>query len=64
MAATIHLMAATPGTTLLEVDSSENPVMQELLAEPLQIENGLVSVPQGPGLGVQLTEKTLQKYCV
>lgn len=62
MAATMHLMAATPGTMLLEFDASENPVMDELLVEPLRMKNGSVEVPQSPGLGVQLTESVLDKY--
>lgn len=64
LAATMHLMAATPNTTLLEFDSSDNPVYEELLAEPLQIKDGAVRVPDGPGLGVVLKRETLEKYAV
>lgn len=64
LAATMHLMAATPNATLLEFDSSDNAVYEELLAEPLQIKDGAVRVPDGPGLGVALKKETVEKYAV
>lgn len=62
LAATLHLMASTPNTTLLEFDNSENAVYQELLMEPLKIKDGFVSIPSHPGLGVHLPREVLQKY--
>jgi len=64
LAATIQLMARVPNTHLLEIDTSENPIYQELLVEPLEIENSFVKVPQLPSLGVKLDQKTLEKYSV
>ncbi len=64
LAATIHLMASTPNTMLLEFDSSDNAVYEECLASPLEIENGMVSVPHLPGLGVELKSQTLKRYAV
>jgi D-galactarolactone cycloisomerase len=62
LAATMQLMACTPNTRWLEIDSSDNPVYEELLVEPLRFENGAVRIPAHPGLGVVLTEETLRKY--
>jgi L-alanine-DL-glutamate epimerase-like enolase superfamily enzyme len=64
LAATIHLMASTPNTQWLEMDTSGNAVYEELLTDPLQLKNGYVKVPSQPGLGVELTEATLEKYAV
>ena len=64
LGATIQLMASVPNTYLLEIDTSENAIYQELLIEPLQIEGGFVSVPKFPGLGVELSEEVLKKYSV
>lgn len=63
LAATLHVMASTPGTMLLEVDTSENAIYKEFFVDPLKVENGQYFVPQGPGLGVQLTPEIL-KYRV
>jgi D-galactarolactone cycloisomerase len=64
LAATIQLMASVPNTQLLEIDTSDNSIYQELLIEPLEIKNSFVKVPQFPGLGVKLDQKTIEKYSV
>ena len=64
LAATIQLMASVPNTHLLEIDTSDNAIYQELLIEPLEIKNSFVKVPKFPGLGVKLDQKILEKYSV
>ncbi|MEM7406443.1 MAG: mandelate racemase/muconate lactonizing enzyme family protein [Pseudomonadota bacterium] len=61
-AATLHLMAAMPECQLLEFDPTGTAIYEELFIEPLVVENGQVSVPSGPGLGVRLTPELLDKY--
>ncbi len=62
LAATMHLMASTPNTKLLEFDTSENAIYQELLIEPLTIKDGCVMVSSTPGLGVHLPKDIINKY--
>jgi L-alanine-DL-glutamate epimerase-like enolase superfamily enzyme len=38
------------------------PLADEIFAEPLEIENGSLIVPSGPGLGIEINEVVLQKY--
>jgi D-galactarolactone cycloisomerase len=64
LAATIQLMASVPNAQLLEIDTSDNAVYHELLVEPLEIKDSFVKVPQFPGLGVKLDQKTIEKYSV
>jgi len=64
LAATIHLMASTQNAALLEYDSSDNAVYQDLLVEPLEIKSGTVTVPHHPGLGVHLPADILKRYAV
>lgn len=64
LAATMHLMAATPNTSLLEFDTSENAIYDELLVEPLKMKNGTLLIPQAPGLGVELKKSLLKRYRV
>lgn len=61
-AATLHLMAALPDTQLLEFDPTGTAIYEELFIDPLVVENGLVSVPDRPGLGVRLTEETINRW--
>lgn len=62
LAATLHLMAATPNTKLLELDVAGMAILDELFTEPLKIQDGQVFVPEAPGLGVELRDETLAKY--
>ncbi len=64
LAATIQLMASTPNTILLEMDTSNNAIYDELLIEPLEFRNGYVNVPQHPGLGVILKKEIIEKYAI
>lgn len=62
LAATIHLMASTPNTTLLEYDTSGNAILDELFIKPLEFIDGKLNVPDAPGLGVELDEAIVAKY--
>lgn len=62
LAATMHLMASTPNTWLLEVDTSENAVYDELLLEPPILKAGCLAISDAPGLGVHLPAATLARY--
>jgi L-alanine-DL-glutamate epimerase-like enolase superfamily enzyme len=52
-----------PFPTLLEYDMSENALRTELAQEPIRHSGGIVAVPQGPGLGIEIDREVLQKYC-
>lgn len=51
LTASAHLLAAVGGGGLLEVDSSENPLLPILSGQGLALENGRFPLPVGPGLG-------------
>ena len=38
------------------------PLADEILATPLEIRNGYLSVPKGPGLGIEVDEAVIRKY--
>jgi L-alanine-DL-glutamate epimerase-like enolase superfamily enzyme len=38
------------------------PLADEILREPLAIANGDLIVPKGPGLGVEINERVIEKY--
>lgn len=38
------------------------PLSDEILKEPLPIENGHLTVPQAPGLGIEIDESTIERY--
>ena len=61
-AASIALSASTPRCLLQELKPDENPMQHELITEPFTHKNGKIGVPSKPGLGVEVIEKTVQKY--
>lgn len=62
LAANAHLVASMPHDTFTEVRTSfPDPSMEELLEEPLKFEKGYLKVPKGPGLGIKLNRKVVEK---
>jgi hypothetical protein len=44
------------------MDRTGNPFIDELLVEPLQVVDGEVAVPEGPGLGIELDRAALERF--
>lgn len=62
--ASVHFCAAVPNFLALEFHAADVPFWNELvegLPSPM-IQNGFVSVPEKPGLGVTLNEKVARRY--
>jgi L-alanine-DL-glutamate epimerase-like enolase superfamily enzyme len=62
LAASIHLSAAIPECTVMELDYTYNPLRAELLREPLKVENGFMAPPDKPGLGIELDAGALGRF--
>jgi L-alanine-DL-glutamate epimerase-like enolase superfamily enzyme len=59
--ANAHFVAAIPNGLTVEVDQTGNPFIEELLTEPLHIQDGLLHLPDAPGLGIELDEGVLKR---
>jgi D-galactarolactone cycloisomerase len=62
--ANAHVVAAIPHGVTVEVDQTGNPSIDELLSEPLRIEDGLLHLPDRPGLGIELNQATVDRLTV
>jgi L-alanine-DL-glutamate epimerase-like enolase superfamily enzyme len=60
LAATLQLIASTPGCLWLEFPTGE--LEAPILTEPISPRDGVVAIPSGPGLGVTLNEEVLARY--
>jgi D-galactarolactone cycloisomerase len=50
---------------MLELDTAENPFRDALAGSQLHIGNdGMVAVPTGPGLGIEIDEAMVQHYTI
>lgn len=63
IAASLHFLAALSDAWLLEYCVEDSPLLNSLTNEkfPLDAE-GMVAVPQTPGLGVSINEETVERY--
>ncbi len=72
MAATLHFLASLPDCPpclcpvppLLEFEQTFNPFRDDLATVQITHQNGLVAVPEGPGLGIEINQEVIDKYLV
>jgi len=73
IAASLQLLAVLPSHTprslaplepILEFDRTEHPIRQAILTRPIEHTSGLVAVPEGPGLGVEIDRDALTRFAV
>jgi L-alanine-DL-glutamate epimerase-like enolase superfamily enzyme len=65
LVASMHLLASIPNGLILEFDQNPNALRQDLLKEPIAVDGqGLVTLPDRPGLGVELDPATVERYRV
>ena len=61
--ANLHASATLPQGPMFEMDQNPNPLRTEIVKSPLAINaNGLVDVPDKPGLGFELDDLALARY--
>jgi galactonate dehydratase len=63
-AACVQLDACIPNFALQEYTGESEPPKSDLLVEPLELIDGYLTVPEGPGLGVELNEAALTTHPV
>jgi D-galactarolactone cycloisomerase len=73
IAASLQLLAVLPTHTphslaplepMLEFDRTEHPIRQSLLVQPIEHTKGVVQVPDGPGLGIEVDREALARFAV
>lgn len=63
-AASLHLNAFMRRSVFQEFNVTSGPLSRELCRNPIQLEDGFLRVPEGPGLGVEIDEKVINRYRV
>jgi len=70
IAASLHVIAAMipnpvrpdPIEPILEFDRTDNPFRQAVVTVPLEHVNGIVAIPDGPGLGIEINRDALKVF--
>lgn len=61
-AASAHLTLAAPRYVVFELKALPNPIQHELVRDPWDHAGGWLTVPDRPGLGVDVDERVVMKY--
>nr|WP_280860988.1 mandelate racemase/muconate lactonizing enzyme family protein [Pararhodobacter sp. SW119] len=72
LSATLHFLAALPDQppslfpfpVMLEFEQTENPFRDDLVSQPILQDRGIVRVPDGPGLGIDVRRDIIEQYRV
>jgi L-rhamnonate dehydratase len=64
VAASLHFVAALERPTWSEYSVADSPFVSGLLAEPLEFADGMLRVPTGPGLGIDLDDELIERMRV
>jgi galactonate dehydratase len=61
-AAVLHFALATPNWLIQEAIASDVPWRNEVIVNPIEVVNGYIAPPTGPGLGIDVDEQAAAKY--
>ena len=62
LAATLNVSACMPNFLITEYFVNFKPRGDEIAVNPFKVENGYISIPQSPGLGLELDEAAMARY--
>jgi D-galactarolactone cycloisomerase len=55
-------LCLTPSEPMIEFDESEHPFRKDLIFGKIRMENAMIAIPDGPGLGVEVDEKVIKHF--
>ncbi|HEY4254330.1 MAG TPA: mandelate racemase/muconate lactonizing enzyme family protein [Roseomonas sp.] len=61
-AAGLHLAASQSAGFILEYSLGHNPMLHDLIEEDFPVQDGMVEIPDRPGLGITVRPEFLEKY--
>jgi L-rhamnonate dehydratase len=62
VAATMHVITTLADCPYLEFNVMDQPLRKYLAKAPIRPRDGIVTAPEGPGLGVELNEEMIARY--
>jgi L-alanine-DL-glutamate epimerase-like enolase superfamily enzyme len=58
----LHVCAASPASFTVEYSLGANPMIHDLVEETVEVEDGMIAVPDRPGLGFTISERFLHAH--
>jgi L-alanine-DL-glutamate epimerase-like enolase superfamily enzyme len=58
----LHICAASPASFTVEYSLGANPMIHDLVEDKIEVRDGLIAIPEKPGLGFTVSEKFLEAH--
>lgn len=58
----LHICAAAPASFVIEYSLGANPMIHDLVEEAVEARDGMIAIPEKPGLGFTVSEKFLEAH--
>jgi L-alanine-DL-glutamate epimerase-like enolase superfamily enzyme len=58
----LHVLAAAPAGYIVEFSLGANPMIHMLSRAPVVVQDGMIAVPDGPGLGLEMDTEVITRY--
>jgi L-alanine-DL-glutamate epimerase-like enolase superfamily enzyme len=58
----LHVCAASPASFIIEYALGANPLIHDLIEETVEARDGMVAIPDAPGLGFTISERFLEAH--
>ena len=60
----LHICAASPASFTVEYSLGANPMIHDLAQEVVEVSDGMIEIPETPGLGLSISDKTIESFAV
>ncbi|AZO61093.1 MAG: mandelate racemase/muconate lactonizing enzyme family protein [Mesorhizobium sp.] len=60
----LHVCAASPATFIVEYSLGANPMIHDLVEETVEAKDGMIAIPEKPGLGFTVSERFLEAHAL
>lgn len=60
----LHVCAAAPSSFIIEYSLGANPMIHDLIEEKIDLKEGMIAIPDRPGLGFTVSERFLEAHTV
>ena len=58
----LHVCAASPASFIVEYSLGANPMIHDLVEETVEARDGMIAIPEKPGLGFTISQRVLETY--
>jgi len=58
----LHLCAAAPSSFVIDYSLGANPMIHDLVEETVSVSDGMIAIPEKPGLGFTINERVLEAH--